>query len=115
MSAPPRVLRVDETKEERAARLRREMHAVGETPLDEKAASEAALAKERSDYMGMPLSDVLEREIKTLLALPTTGEGALWAKDRQQVIKAGVGLMLARAKMGQQWGEDFDDEPEDDE
>jgi hypothetical protein len=109
-----KIIRVDETAQQRVDRLRAEMHAVGTvpatppgTPPSEAAASEEALERDRVRYVSMKLDAVLELEIKTGLALPYD---KLWPKDRQQLIKAGVGLMLARAKMGRVWAEDLDDD-----
>ena len=112
---PPKVIRVDETAAQRAQRLRSEMHAVGEEPSPpktEQQSSDEALARDRSRYAAMPLDDVLELEIKLALALPYD---KLYANARHQLIKAGVGLQLARAKMGPVgWGSAHDD-PEDEE
>lgn len=113
MSAP-KVLRSSETMEQRFARLRAEMHAVGTEPPTEQQLSDAALARERHEYEAMNLDDVLEREIKMLLALPTTGTGALYPNHRQALIKAGVALIMARAKIGPIWGGALTD-PEDEE
>jgi hypothetical protein len=112
---PPKVLRVDETPAQRAQRLRSEMHAVGEEPSPpktEQQLSDEALTAERLKYEAMNLDDVLEREIKILLALPTTGTGALYPNHRQALIKAGVGLIMARAKIGPVWGGALADDEE---
>ena len=110
-----KVIRVEESASDRAARLRREMHAVGEAPTPaktEKELSDEALAQDRARYVAMPLDDVLEMEIKLGLALPYD---KLYASARHQLIKAGVGLQLARAKMGPAaWGNAHDDAEDED-
>lgn len=115
-SASP-VIRVDETAQQRRDRLERArtaMAAVGDTPppADEKAASDAALEQDRRDYGQMNLEDVLEREIKLALAEPYD---KLWAKDRHQLIKAGVGLLAVKNKIGPKFGGGLGGDDEEDE